>query len=173
METVTENKPSVIGRVKWFNSKSGFGFITITEGENAGNDIFVHHTSLNVTNDQYRYLLEGEYVELEISEVASGKHSMQAAKVRGIKGGKLMCETRYECRLLKTAYHEDKNTSEDNDQNEVIPKQRRAPRQTPTPQQRDLQTKKVIQTNNAEWNVVNKRIKAQLTRKFKNNNIII
>jgi CspA family cold shock protein len=153
-ETVTENTTSVTGRVKWFNSKSGFGFITITEGDNAGNDIFVHHTSLNVTNDQYRYLLEGEYVELDISTIASGKHSMQSANVKGIKGGKLMCETRYDCRLLKNAYREEKNNADETDINVIVPKQRQAPKEVQPTQK---QTKKVIQTNSAEWNVVEKK----------------
>ena len=29
------------GRVKWFNNKSGFGFITLCDGDHAGQDIFV------------------------------------------------------------------------------------------------------------------------------------
>jgi len=157
METVTENTPSVTGRVKWFNSKSGFGFITITEGEKAGNDIFVHHTSLNVSNDQYRYLLEGEYVELEISEVATGKHDMQAAEVKGIKGGKLMCETRHDCRLLKNAYREERAPQEEKDTSDFVPKQKRAPREAPL--------KKGMKSTDSEWNIVEKRNKRSVNKK--------
>jgi cold shock CspA family protein len=32
------------GRVKWFNNKAGYGFITATDGPNSGTDIFVHHS---------------------------------------------------------------------------------------------------------------------------------
>lgn len=167
IESVTESTSTVTGRVKWFNSKAGFGFITVTEGDSAGNDIFVHHTSLSVTNDQYRYLLEGEYVEFTISEVASGKHNVQASNVKGIKGGKLMCETRYECRLLKNSYREDKTSVEEGevDTPAVVPKQRRAPRETQSNASPQTQTKKVIKTNSTEWNVVEKKRKGKVAKK--------
>ena len=41
------------GMVKWFNNKSGFGFITVCgDGEFGGKDIFVHYSSIRVTNSQ-------------------------------------------------------------------------------------------------------------------------
>lgn len=141
-ETVSE---TFIGRVKWFNSKSGFGFITVTEGDQAGNDIFVHHTSLNVKNDQYRYLLEGEYVELNISKVANEKYSVQATNVNGIKGGKLMCETNYEKKLSKNEYRE-KN---------VVPTQVSAPKDAST------QT----QSKSNEWVTPTKKRKNNISKK--------
>lgn len=86
---------SEIGYVKWFNSKSGFGFITVMQtGEHAGSDIFVHHSGLNVSNDQYKYLVQGEYVQLSIEPTDDEKHKFKAVGVSGICGGKLMCETR-------------------------------------------------------------------------------
>jgi len=33
----------LVGMVKWFNNKAGYGFITACEGEQKGKDIFVHY----------------------------------------------------------------------------------------------------------------------------------
>lgn len=84
-----------IGCVKWFNNKSGFGFITVSSGEHKGSDIFVHHTGINVSNEQYKYLVQGEYVELSIEVSDNDKYKHKAVNVSGISGGKLMCETRH------------------------------------------------------------------------------
>jgi CspA family cold shock protein len=93
-----------IGRVKWFNNKAGYGFITVTDGPKAGSDIFVHHSSIKVDAHQYKYLVQGEYVEFGLSSVASGDHECQSSDVSGIKGGKLMCETRHELTATRTSY---------------------------------------------------------------------
>jgi CspA family cold shock protein len=93
-----------IGRVKWFNNKAGYGFITVTDGHKAGSDIFVHHSSIKVDAQQYKYLVQGEYVEFALSSVPSGDHEFQASDVSGIKGGKLMCETRHELVATRTSY---------------------------------------------------------------------
>ena len=84
----------ITGRVKWFNNKAGYGFITSTSGAQSGNDIFVHHSALVVSNQQYRYLVQGEYVEFQLNSVEDGTHKFQASSVSGINGGMLMCETR-------------------------------------------------------------------------------
>jgi CspA family cold shock protein len=94
---------SFIGRVKWFNNKTGYGFITVTDGQRSGNDIFVHHSAINVEG-QYKYLVQGEYVEFTIVDTPSGKHTCQAGSVNGIKGGKLMCTTRHETNVARSAY---------------------------------------------------------------------
>ena len=86
----------VSGCVKWFNNKAGYGFITVTTDE--PRDIFVHHTAIQVNQSQYRYLVQGEYVDFEISQTADSTHEFQATNVHGVKGGKLMCETRNESR---------------------------------------------------------------------------
>ena len=57
----------LLGRVKWFNNKAGYGFITVTDGAQSGSDIFVHHSAINVENQQYKYLVQGEYVEFDMS----------------------------------------------------------------------------------------------------------
>jgi len=85
-----------LGQVKWFNNKAGYGFITTNDStdENAGKDIFVHYSSIRVTNSQYKYLTQGEYVEFSLEKSTSDKHELQANDVSGLKGGKLMCEVR-------------------------------------------------------------------------------
>lgn len=93
---------SFIGRVKWFNNKAGYGFITITDGQRSGEDIFVHHSGITVDSEQFKYLVQGEYVEFHISATAEGaKHPTQATSVTGVKGGKLMCQTRNDNRKEK------------------------------------------------------------------------
>lgn len=104
MSETDANTPRLTGRVKWFNNKTGFGFITAltdSEGVKEGSDVFVHHSSIKVAQEQYRYLVQGEYLEFELSKIAdsANKHEFQAANVSGVKGGKLICETRWESRL--------------------------------------------------------------------------
>jgi len=103
--TVTDEK-RVKGMCKWFNNKSGYGFLTITEGEKKDSDIFVYHSSLVVGNEnQYKYLVQGEYVDFTVTNVESsksqGKYEYHATNVTGINGGKLMCETRNESRVSR------------------------------------------------------------------------
>lgn len=104
MTTVTSRN---MGRVKWFNTKSGFGFITVLSGSNVGEDIFVHHSAVTVSNEQYKYLIQGEYVEFDLEAATGDTHKFQATKVRGICGGILMCETRHEFRQTRNAYKGD------------------------------------------------------------------
>lgn len=82
------------GVVKWFNSKSGFGYITVLEKDLVGQDIFVHHTAINVTGRIYKYLVQGEYVSIEVAHSDNDKYQYQTKSVAGICDGKLMCEVR-------------------------------------------------------------------------------
>ena len=100
--SATASDPSILGRVKWFNNKAGYGFITITDGPRSGSDIFVHHSAISVINQQYKYLVQGEYVEFSLVSTQGGAHEFNAANVSGVKGGKLMCETRLEFKNSKT-----------------------------------------------------------------------
>ncbi len=79
------------GIVKWFNNKTGYGFIQ-NINMNKEDDIFVHHQHLRVEN-QYKYLVQGEYVEY-FKKTLEGKHKYIASDVSGIQGGPLMCVTR-------------------------------------------------------------------------------
>jgi len=92
----------VTGRVKWFNNKAGYGFITLAESDKNDTDIFVHHSYIALT-DQYRYLVQGEYVEFSLIPTKEGSnHKFQAGDVKGINGGMLMCETRRNIRASRT-----------------------------------------------------------------------
>ena len=101
------------GRVKWFNNKAGYGFVTVTDGSKSGSDVFIHHSAIKVDAEQYKYLVQGESVEFTLSTVEGGKHEFQAAEVCGIKGGKLMCETRNELKAARTTYKSVKQEDEE------------------------------------------------------------
>ena len=82
-----------MGSVKWFNNKAGYGFITCIEGDLLNKDIFVHHSAIVVGSDQFRFLVQGEFVHFDLVKVEGDeKHEFQAKSVTGINGGKLMCE---------------------------------------------------------------------------------
>jgi CspA family cold shock protein len=124
----------LIGRVKWFNNKAGYGFITVTDGERSGSDIFVHHSAISVEDQQYKYLVQGEYVEFSEVEATSGPHQYQASNVLGVRGGKLMCETRREFKLARSTYKTSKTGGETNDTLDAEPvRAPRTPRETRTP----------------------------------------
>jgi CspA family cold shock protein len=53
------------GKVKWWNNKSGYGFIT----QDSGQDVFVHHSA--VIGQGFKVLSEGEEVVFDV--VASEK----------------------------------------------------------------------------------------------------
>lgn len=93
VDTVTEERYT--GRCKWFNNKAGYGFVTIVTGPRVNEDIFVHHSVVRVDQEQYKYLVQGEYVEFTLVKTDAGKHEFQAGDVSGIAGGQLMCETRF------------------------------------------------------------------------------
>jgi len=109
----TTSSERYTGRVKWFNTKAGYGFVTITDGSKSGSDVFVHHSAIKVESEQYRYLIQGEYVDFKLSSVTGGPHEYQADEVSGIKGGKLMCETRRDVRSSRTQYRSYKGDVED------------------------------------------------------------
>ena len=95
--------PGYSGRVKWFNNKSGYGFITVLKTDEAaavpvGTDVFAHHSEINVASDQYRYLVQGEYVAFDVVKTTNANHEYQCAKVKGMYGGQLICETRHDAR---------------------------------------------------------------------------
>jgi cold shock protein len=64
------------GKVKWFNSDKGYGFIAPDDGTP---DVFVHHSAIQA--DGYRSLEEDQRVEYTASRGAKGP---QADEVRPI-----------------------------------------------------------------------------------------
>ncbi|HEB31610.1 MAG TPA: cold-shock protein [Spirochaetes bacterium] len=63
------------GRVKWFNERKGFGFISRDDGE----DVFVHYSEIET--DGFKTLAENQEVSFEIKE---GPKGLQAANVKAI-----------------------------------------------------------------------------------------
>ena len=59
--------------VKWFNAEKGYGFITVTDGQ----DVFVHYSNIEMSG--FRVLEEGQSVEFT---VGSGQKGPQAEAVR-------------------------------------------------------------------------------------------
>ena len=41
-----------LGRCKWFNGRKGYGFLT-TVGTEKPTDVFVHHSNVNVNEEQF------------------------------------------------------------------------------------------------------------------------
>ena len=124
----TASSDRLTGRVKWFNNKAGYGFITVTDGSQSGSDIFVHHSSIGVSSQQYKYLVQGEYVDFDMSSTQGGAHEFQATNVVGIKGGKLMCETRHEFKMARSSYKTTQDAQDDEPQS-PRPVQKSAPRE--------------------------------------------
>ncbi|RHM59072.1 MULTISPECIES: cold-shock protein [Coprobacillaceae] len=55
------------GKVKWFNSEKGFGFISNDEDNK---DIFVHFSA--IVADGFKTLEEGQVVEFDITDTDRG-----------------------------------------------------------------------------------------------------
>jgi len=122
-----DESTSYTGRVKWFNNKAGYGFITVcrsSEGDRVGDDVFVHHSGVKVASEQYKYLVQGEYVDFTLRKSDSGAHPFQASDLTGVAGGKLMCETRLEVRQAR----EDEDDGEQRDGRQRRPRRQHASR---------------------------------------------
>ena len=148
------------GRVKWFNNKAGYGFVTITDGSSAGTDIFVHHSAIGVANQQFRYLVQGEYVDFNlVPTTQNSTHKIQASNMCGIKGGKLMCETRHEYKVSRNNY----NNNDVNYDPIKMPKQRDIVKNV-----NDDNTFNNKQRNNSlnEWTTVSKKQPNTFTNKY-------
>lgn len=100
------------GRVKWFNNKAGYGFITWTPESGTDEDVFVHHSAVSTDKDQFRYLVEGEYVTFSITDA---DNKTTATNVTGPDGGKLMCETRLDRRQLNETRSASRVSNESSD----------------------------------------------------------
>ena len=65
------------GKVKWFDAKKGFGFITPDEGDK---DVFLHVSALQAANIQS--VNDGQAVEYELTE-QRGKMAASNIKIQG------------------------------------------------------------------------------------------
>lgn len=79
------------GRVKWFNNKLGYGFISYGNPAGESSDIFVHYSQLKETGNGngFKTLFQGEYVDFKIIPCTNSEHEIQASEVTGINGGPL------------------------------------------------------------------------------------
>ncbi len=64
----------MIGKVKWFSSEKGYGFLEREEG----GDVFVHFSAIQ--DQGFKTLTEGQQVEFDIVEGARGPQAANVAK---------------------------------------------------------------------------------------------
>ena len=65
----------VKGKVKWFNDKKGYGFIT----PESGKDVFVHHSAIQ--GEGFKTLYEGQEVEFEVQDGPKGEQAVNVKKI--------------------------------------------------------------------------------------------
>ena len=63
------------GVVKWFNERTGYGFIEQEDGP----DVFVHHSGINT--EGFRTLNEGDRVTFEIEQGKKGPSAVNVTVV--------------------------------------------------------------------------------------------
>lgn len=69
----------MIGKVKWFEGKKGYGFIMCEDGR----ELFVHYTG--IVADGYKALSEGQKVEFEIGSTEKGDQAIHVKVVHNDK----------------------------------------------------------------------------------------
>jgi len=143
----------LLGQVKWFNNKAGYGFITVNDGDFSGKDIFIHYSAIRVTNSQYKYLVQGEYVEFSLMKSSTDGHEFQAVDISGVKGGALMCETRRNNRPVRESGSDDA----------AAPRAPRAPRQEQRRYKTSGDESRPAATSDGEFTTVRRR-KPQVAR---------
>lgn len=63
------------GTVKWFSEKKGYGFIEQEDGQ----DLFVHHTSIDMAG--FKTLAEGERVSFDVEDSDRGPIAKNVIKL--------------------------------------------------------------------------------------------
>lgn len=64
------------GKVKWFDDKKGYGFIT---PDDKSKDLFVHHSAIQ--GQGFKSLTENQAVEFEITQTDKGPRAAKVAIV--------------------------------------------------------------------------------------------
>jgi cold shock protein len=67
----------VVGKVKWFSSRKGFGFI-VPDGDQQ-KDVFVHYSS--IAGNGYKSLLRGQPVSFEVINGPKGLQAQNVSRV--------------------------------------------------------------------------------------------
>ena len=68
------------GKVKWFNSEKGYGFI---ENEDGGKDVFVHFSA--IVAEGYKTLNEGQSVTFETEPDPKNSDKLRAVNVVAVE----------------------------------------------------------------------------------------
>ena len=67
------------GKVKWFNTRKGYGFISTADGT----DVFVHYS--NISGDGYKTLAEGDPVSFDVVEGDKGLRAENVVQQSTVK----------------------------------------------------------------------------------------
>ena len=116
---------------RWFNRK-GYGFINVmtSDSEHVGNDLFVHLSGINVSNDGYKSLYPGEYVSFDLDTGKDGRFT--CVNVTGVLGGPLLIEHpdyRYKYFQRNPQHRDSDNHVSDNRVSEKVPTDEPEPEQ--------------------------------------------
>jgi len=63
------------GKVKWFNSAKGYGFITGDDGK----EVFVHFSA--IVQDGYKSLEDGQAVSYDVNDGDKGPQAVNVTKI--------------------------------------------------------------------------------------------
>jgi CspA family cold shock protein len=67
------------GKVKWFNTQKGYGFICTADGT----DVFVHYSG--ISSDGYKNLAGGEIVSFDVVEGEKGLRAENVVRLSAAK----------------------------------------------------------------------------------------
>jgi CspA family cold shock protein len=68
------------GKVKWFNSEKGYGFIANDDG---GDDVFVHFSAI-ISDSHIKNLSEGQSVTFDVETDPKNSGKLRAANVQAV-----------------------------------------------------------------------------------------
>lgn len=103
---MTESLETYVGktftaRCKWFNSKLGYGFVTLVLDDQGNNlesevDLFCHHTNIEPKVSTFKTLYQGEYIRCKVGRCDNNQNGQefQVETVTGVGGHQLMVDTR-------------------------------------------------------------------------------